>query len=1060
MSKRCSIVGFCAFVVAWSAWAAPSALAAPRAPERIDYNDDIRPILSDRCYACHGPDEAQRQAGLRLDTEFGALHELAGGGHAVVRGEPGASVLLERVTSDDPVRRMPPAYMGHDPLSEDEIAILRTWIEQGAVWTGHWAFDPPRKTPVPDAGNGTQVRNAIDSLVLQRLEGEGLTFTPPAELRTLARRAALDLTGLPLDPAAVEAFAKDSSPEAYDALLNRLLSSPRYGEHLAAMWLDAARYADTNGYQTDGIRSMWRWRDWVIGAFNRNVSFDRFTIEQLAGDMLPGATRDQVIASGFNRNHRTTAEGGSVNEEFRVEYVADRTETTATVWLGLTLACARCHDHKFDPLSQKEYYQFFSYFNNVPEKGMVWNFGNEDPLVLAPTPPQETRLSLLEAAASAAAERWDAMADRADTEQAEWERELAASPEPEWAPRQGLAAHAGLDGRLRVASFSGGSIDGNSEPEPAATVFVEGRIGGAAVFDGAKYADLGKVGNFNYLDPVSVSAWILPETAANGAIVSSMTENPIGSGWGLFVRGGKLWWHMSQRWSDLSMRIETKRDIAAGKWQHVLLTYDGKRKAKGVRMYIDGEDQDLNILFDNLDWPSKSNATLKIGGGGGLDNRFVGRIDEVRVYDRELRPAEARSLASTLNLAALAAIPTAQRTRPQRDKLRQAFLDSGASRKVRRALFASREARRRLEEFRSEIPTVMVMQEGARRQAYVLDRGRYDARGEPVPPGIPESIRNGLAADAGDRLALARWVASRSNPLTARVIVNRFWQMLFGVGIVKTVDDFGSQGEAPSNQQLLDWLAVEFMDSGWDVKQLLKTIMSSATYRQSSRAGPALRERDPENRLLARGPRFRLSAATIRDQALAASGLLERTLGGPSVKPYQPPGLWKEVSGQVYEPGSGSDLYRRSLYTYWKRTVAPPSMMNFDASDREVCTVHVKRTNTPLQALNTMNDPTFVESARNLAESILQSNLGGHAQRIEATFRSVLSRAPRPAESEVLETLLQSYIAEFGADPEAAEKLLEVGDSSWSPEMDPHELAAYTGIASLVLNLDEAVMKQ
>ena len=978
----------------------------------------------------------------------------------MVRGAPEASVLLERISSNDPVRRMPPAYMGQDPLPEDEIAVLRRWIDEGAQWAGHWAFDPPRKVPVPDLGDSDRARNAIDGLVLQRLESEGLTMAPTAEPRTLARRAALDLTGLPLDPAAVEAFAANGSSDAYNALLDRLLASPRFGEQIAALWLDAARYADTNGYQTDGIRSMWRWRDWVIETFNRNLGFDRFTIEQLAGDMLPGATRDQVIASGFNRNHRTTAEGGSVHEEFRVEYVADRTETTATVWLGLTLACARCHDHKFDPLSQKEYYQFFSYFNNVPEKGMVWNFGNEDPLVLAPTPEQEARLRRLEADAAEAAEHWDAMASRVFAEQAEWERGLASSPGADWTPRQGLAAHAGLDGRLRVRSFSGGSIDGKLEPEQVETVFGEGRVGSAAIFNGAKYADLGKVGDLDYLRPISVSGWIRPETTADGAIVASMGENPIGAGWGLFVRGGKLWWHMSRRWTDLSLRIETKRDLVAGRWQHVLLTYDGKRKAKGVRMYIDGKDQELNVLFDNLDWPSQSNATLKIGGGGGLDNRFVGRIDEVRVYARELRPAEARSLASARELAVLAAIPTPERTRPQRDKLREAFLDSGASRDVRRALFQARETRRRVAEFQSEIPTVMVMKEGAHRKAYVLDRGRYDARGEVVSPGVPESVRKGLAPDVSNRLELARWIASRSNPLTARVIVNRFWQMLFGVGIVKTVDDFGSQGEAPSNQALLDWLAVEFMESGWDVKQLLKTIMSSATYRQSSRASPALRERDPENRLLARGPRFRLPAATIRDQALAASGLLAGGLGGPSVKPYQPPGLWKEVSGQVYEPGSGPDLYRRSLYTYWKRTVAPPSMMNFDASDREVCTVHVKRTNTPLQALNAMNDPTFVEAARNLAENVLRGERHSRTERIEATYRSVLSREPRPAESKALEALLQSFLEEFSADPEAAEQLLGVGDSTWNRDFDPSELAAYTGIASLVLNLDEAVTKQ
>lgn len=1035
-----------------------SAMGAPRVAEQVDYNDHVRPILSDRCYSCHGPDEGQRQAGLRLDTESGAITQLASGHRAVAAGEPDASELVARISSDDPGKRMPPAYMGHAALPTHEISVLRRWIEQGAEWERHWAFVPPGRPDVPDLGRRERVRNPIDSLVLRRLADEGLDLAPAADRRTLARRAALDLTGLPPASAAVEAFAADPSANAYERYLERLLASPRYGEHLAAMWLDAARYADTNGYQTDGTRSMWRWRDWVIDAFNRNLGFDRFTIEQLAGDMLPDATRDQVIASGFNRNHRTTAEGGSVDEEFRVEYVADRAETTATVWLGLTLGCARCHDHKFDPLSQKEYYQFFAYFNNVREKGMVWNFGNEDPLIPAPTPEQEERLAALEAAAADARRRWEALADRARADQGRWERELLGSTQPDWAPRRGLVAHASFDARLQVPSFTGGSIDGDRPPVSVPTEYGEGRLGSAAVFDGSNYADLGEVGVFNYLDPVSVSAWIFPESDSDASIVASMGESPIGNGWGLFVRGGKLWWHMSQRWTDLSLRIETERGIAPSRWQHVLLTYDGKRKARGVRMYIDGVRQEVKVLFNNLDWPSRSNATLKVGGGGGLDNRFVGRIDDVRVYGRELSHAEARSLSVAESLAELAAIPVAKRTDPQRDKLRQAYLDSGASRGVLQALRASREAARRLAAYRDEIPSVMVMREDSRRQAYILERGNYAARGEPVDPALPAVV----AADASapNRLDLARWIASPSNPLTARVIVNRFWQMLFGVGLVKTVDDFGSQGEAPANQELLDWLAVEFVDSRWDVKRLFKTIMSSATYRQSSRLDRGLEERDPENRLLARGARFRLPAVTIRDQALAASGTLQGILGGPSVKPYQPAGLWEEVSGNVYEADEGASLYRRGLYTYWKRTVAPPSMMNFDASDREVCTVHVTRTNTPLQALNLMNDPTFVEAARNLAERVLLDGSRSSAERIDAAYRRVLARPARAREVAVLQGLLETYLDQYRDDPDAAEALLAIGASPWTATRDPAELAAYTGVASLILNLDETVTKQ
>ena len=1048
-----------AATVACLVLAAP-AWSEPRVPERVDYNDDVRPILSDRCYSCHGPDEGQRQAGLRLDRQEGAFAELAGGSRAIVPGRPAESALLSRVSSDEPARRMPPAYMGHDPLSDEEISLLRRWIEQGAGWQGHWAFSPPQRPAIPAVANAGQVLSPIDAVVLGKLEREGLRLAPAASPRTIARRAALDLTGLPGSPALIDSYATDTAPGAYGRFLDRLLASPRYGEHLASMWLDASRYADTNGYQTDGTRSMWRWRDWVIGAFNRNLPFDEFTVEQLAGDMLTEATRDQVVASGFNRNHRTTAEGGSVPEEFRVEYVADRTETTATVWLGLTLACARCHDHKFDPLSQKEYYQFFAYFNNVEEKGMVWNFGNEDPLIPAPTREQEARLATLEDEMASAAQRWEALEGEVSGAQEEWERSLSATPQADWAPRSALAAHVAFDGRMQIPSFTGGSIDGKAKPEPAATEFEAGRLGSAGVFDGTRYADIGKVGIYDYLDPLSVSAWIYPESDADGSIVASMGENPIGSGWGLFVRNGKLWWHMSQRWTDLSVRIETKKDIEPGRWQHVLLTYDGKRKAKGIRLYIDGEQQEVSVLFDNLDWPCKSNATLKVGGGGGLDNRFRGRIDEVRVYGRELGPPEARSLAVAETLAELAAIAPEDRTTAQSDKLREAFLDTAAPAAVRRARFEARETRRRHDTFVGQIPSVMVMREGPPRQAYILERGRYDAHGEPVSAEVPETLAAVGSPPVRSRLELAQWIASRSNPLTARVIVNRFWQMLFGVGLVKTVDDFGSQGETPSNRELLDWLAVEFMDSGWDVKRLLKTVMLSATYRQSSKTSAELHERDPENRLLGRGPRFRLPAATIRDQALAASGLLHERVGGPSVKPYQPPGLWEEVSGESYEPGTGEELYRRSLYTYWKRTVAPPSMMNFDASDREVCTVHVKRTNTPLQALNMMNDTTFVETARSLAQRVLRDGGPSAAERIDDAFRLVLSRPPRPEETEVLLSLLETYREEFGGDIDAAEEFLGAGESGWDPQTDVRELAAYSAVASLVLNLDETINKQ
>ncbi len=1042
----------------------PLALAAAPAggdgPRKVTFNRDVRPILSDRCYACHGPDKNQRKTNVRFDREQGAFLPLAGGGRAIVRGKPEESVLLQRVTSSDPVFRMPPAYAGRDPLSDAEIETLRLWIEQSAEWERHWSFIPPQRPDLPAVERPQWARNPIDRLVLARLKEEGLEPSPPADRRTLIRRASLDLTGLPPAPEEVEAFVGDRDPNAFEKVVDRLLQSPRFGEHLAAAWLDAARYADTNGYQTDGPRSMWRWRDWVIDALNRNMPFDRFTIEQLAGDLLPGATRSQIVASGFNRNHRTTAEGGSVNEEFRVEYVADRAETTATVWLGLTVGCARCHDHKFDPLTQKEFYQLFAYFNNVEEKGMVWNFGNEDPLIKAPLPEQEAKLAALDARLEAARRKFEALAGRIEAEQAEWEAGLRKSAQRNWTPSRGLAAYFPLNGAYALDSFTGGSVDGKTAPDPVETIFGKGRFGRAVKFDGTRYIDGGAVGNYSYLEPMSVSAWIYPTKKKDGAIVSSMTENPIGSGWGLFLRGGKLWWHMSQRWTDLSLRLETKNDIAVGRWQHVALTYDGKRKSKGVHVYVDGVEQEVEILFDNLDWPSRSNAPLKIGGGGGLDNRFAGRIDEVRVYGRELTADEARSLAVAESLGVLARTAKSKRGAAQEAKLRMAFLEQGASAAARRLRDEWAEARKARDEYYEAIPTVMVMKEGPKRQAHVLDRGLYDAPGEKVEPGIPAALAAPGAAAPRDRLELARWLVDRSNPLTARVTVNRFWQMLFGVGPVKTVDDFGSQGEAPVNRELLDWLAVDFMDSGWDIKRLFKTIALSNTYRQSSRVTPELLERDPQNRLLARGPRLRLAAGAIRDQALAVSGLLVEKVGGPSVKPYQPPGLWSEVSANKYRADSGKGLYRRSLYTYWKRTVAPPLMMNFDASDREVCTVHAARTNTPLQALNLMNDVTFVEAARHFAERLLREGGDTPEERIQTAYALALGRPARGPEVGVLAKTLDSFIERYAGDLDAAEALLGAGDSAWDDSLDARELAAYAGLAGLVLNLDETVTKQ
>ena len=1027
----------------------PAMAAGTTAPSDIDFNRDIRPILSEKCFSCHGPDAGQRQASLRLDTADGISAERSGKEPVVVPGSARRSSLYQRISSPDPASRMPPGYLGHEPLSDLQIRQVESWIDQGAQWQPHWAFLPVGKPDPPPVRNRAWVRNALDAFVLHRLEENGLEPSPEAAPETLIRRVTLDLTGLPPTPRDLDRFLRDPSPGAYEKLVDRLLVSTRYGEHMAVRWLEAARYADTNGYQSDGIRQMWRWRDWVIDAFNRNLGFHRFTIEQLAGDLLEGATRDQVVATGFNRNHRTSAEGGSIDEELRVEYVADRVETTSTVWMGLTVGCARCHDHKYDPISQREYYRFFAFFNNVPERGFVYNFGNEDPVIKAPTPSQQARLDKLDAQVRKARLRLEELEDERKQAQRAWEEEVREEGRVEdWTLDRGLLLHFPLDsdwseatGNLKRVwkeevekkekekeeaqekpaeaedpSPEPPFVDGGPEPS---LEFAPGRKGRAGRFDG-RFVNGGPVASFDYMDPFTLSAWFHPRSA-EGAIFSSVQDRFRGRGYGLYLREGKLRFNFTYRWSDLGVRLETAQVLERNRWHHVVLSYDGKRNASGFRLQLNGVRQEPVVLFDFLLNPMGPKRDFRIGAGEGPGDRFDGFIDEIRVYDRALSDREARVIGLLDPVSEIAALAPSDRSPVQQDKLDLCFLEGGhAPEAVQQAVLELRDARKRHREHYDSLPTVMVMKERPqRRQSYVLDRGAYDARTEPVNPGVPAALDSKLEASVADRLGLARWLVDRSNPLTARVTVNRLWQMLFGAGLVRTPEDFGSQGERPTHPRLLDWLAAEFMESGWDVKAFLRTVVTSATYRQSSRQTPELTRRDPENLLLARAPRFRLPAQVIRDQALAVSGLLAEKLGGPSVKPYQPPGLWTELtfSKRGYEADEGESLYRRSLYTFWRRTIAPPAMVTFDASTREACVVRTDRTNTPLQALNLMNDETYLESSRRLAERMLEEGGSTPLARVAYGFRLVTARWPRPSEQTALFQALERFQEDFKSGP-------------------------------------------
>ena len=1000
----------------------------------VQFNRDVRPILSENCFACHGPDKAKRMTDLRLDTPDASSAVTAGGRALIEPGSPEGSELFLRISAADAARRMPPAAFGHDPLPASDVSLIRRWIEQGADWQGHWAFIPPARPEVPVAVRPGWPANEIDSFVLRRLNREGMEPSDEAARETLIRRLSLDLTGSPPELAEVDAFLSDRSEGAYERVVDRLLSSPRYGERMAIRWLDAARYADTNGYQTDAERYMWRWRDWVIDAFASNKPFDQFTVEQLAGDMLPEATLDQVIATGFNRNHRGNGEGGIVDAEYAVEYVVDRVDTTSTVWLGLTLGCARCHDHKYDPVTQKEYYELFSYFNNVPEKGKAFKYGNSPPFVKAPTKDQAKRLNEIDAQlATLRQQHQQTLRDRLD-QGGRWEGTLVDGP-ADWVDTRGLTV---------------GFPEGYDEPSPAERSFGEGES-----------VDLGQAAAFGFYDRFSVTAWVRPDQP-DGAIVSKTGNvapeddtqgNP---GWGFYLKEGKLQVNLVNRWLDDCLRLETREPVAMGEWQHVAFTYDGTRLASGVKVYVDGKPAELTVIRDEMNQEIKSKEPLRVGAGLGLD--FQGRIRRLLVYGRALTPEQVGVAAVARRLDEIAGVPPGQRTEAETRKLARAFANAFGDRAIRDLTARVRDLEEDRQAHIDSIPTVMVMQEMTpRRKTYRLDRGAYDAPAEEVRPGLPAALSRD---DPGSRLEFAKWLVSRDNPLTARVTVNRVWQMLWGTGIVKTAEDFGSQGEWPTHPELLDWLAVEFMDSGWDLKALTKKIVMSAAYRQSSRARPELLEADVDNRLFARGPRLRLPAEAVRDLSLTVSGLLVDAVGGPSVRPHQPAGLWTELAGgSDYQVGSGPELYRRSLYTYWKRAVPPPSMMIFDSAGREACTVRSVRTNTPLQALNRMNDSANMEASRALAARALREAGETRQTRLGRIFRLATSRRPNSAEQEVMSSGFAHHLDRFRSNPESADALADT-PQPWPETVSRSEFAAYAMMASLVLNLDETITRE
>ena len=1043
------------------------------ATDVVEFNRDIRPILSDTCFKCHGPDQNQRVSELRLDTKEGALADL-GGFRAIVPGDLETSELYRRITTDNPDELMPPPKSGRE-LSDEQIALLTRWIQQGAEWEDHWSFIAPQRPTLPETKNRTWRKNGIDDFVLARLQREGLHPSPEADKPTLIRRVTLDLIGLPATVEEVDAFLADDSTEAYERVVDRLLHSPRYGERMALVWLDAARYADTSGYQTDGPRYMWRWRDWVIDALNDNMPFDEFTIEQLAGDLLAfrdgAADRrsttawrgelfrdavqlDHLIASGFNRNHRGNAEGGIITEEYEVEYVVDRVDTTFTVWLGMTIGCSRCHDHKYDPLRQQEFYKVFAFFNNIPEYGRAIKEGNSPPYIKAPTPDQLKRLGELDNELAAAEEQVKNVTEDVSRLLTDWEPSFAATQSVDWTVTDGLQAHLQLDGNIAdgISDKRGGKF------ASVGGAFVEGRLDQAAQLSGECFIEAGDVGKFGYFDKFTLAAWVHPQ-APSGTILSRMIPTPQAGGYYVVLEDGHIQVNLVSRWLDDSLRVQTHRQLPLHEWHHVTVTYDGSRVPEAIKIYVDGQLQPLKVNWSFINQTFELKEPFRIGGGNG---NFNGAIDDVRIYDRDLSPEEVTLVATPESISEILTTAAEERTDSQQLKLRTYFINEQAPKPIRLAHERLVSVRRERRAFFEDLPTLMVMQELPEpRDTHVLVRGEYDNPGDKVSAGVP-AILPPLPADARqDRLGFANWLMDPANPLTARVTVNRFWQMYFGTGLVKTTEDFGAQGELPSHPKLLDWLATEFIRVGWDMKAIQKLIVMSATYRQASKVAPELLARDPENRLLARASRLRLPAETVRDQALAIGGLLTEKSGGPSVLPYQPEGLWEEIAtDKVYNQSHGDDLYRRSLYTFWKRTVAPPTMVTLDATAREACTVKRSRTNTPLQALVLMNETAFFEAARALAQLSMTQAGQGVETRIRYAFRRATSRQPRTAELQVLTDSFHHYLDQYRQDPASAEKLLSVGEFPRDEQLDAGALASYTMVASLILNLDELITKE
>ena len=1026
--------------------------------EAISYNNQIGPILSEHCFHCHGPDSAARKPKknpLRLDRADFAYKSRDNGQPVIVQGDPGASELVRRISAtDDDI--MPPAAE-HNPLKPEEIALLKQWVSQGAKYEKHWSLIPPVK-PAASADGKSWARNPIDNFVARKLAQNGLTPNPEEQKARLYRRLSFDLTGLPPNPHEMDEFVRSGSDKAYEKAVDRMLASDGSAEHFARLWLDAVRYADTQGIHIDWSRSVWLYRDWVINAYKTNMPFDQFTVEQIAGDMLPNPTQDQKIASGYNRMLETTSEAGIIPSEYTAIYAKDRVDTTTAVWLGLTAGCATCHDHKFDPITMKDFYSLTAFFRNTVGPIQDGPTGNMAPMVFVPAKGDEQKWGKTEKEIGKTKKSITTRTNEAEPDFQHWLAQTKANPIPRPVRIPALLS-------LPLTESNGpcvGDLQGKRIQWAGGTEKKAGLFGSAPLIAGqAVEEQTAPVIVRN--EQASYGAFIYIEDKPTGGVISRMNVNDGFRGWDIFLAEGRPLVHVVDQYPDKALKISAKEALNPGHWHHLMAVFDGTQSgAKAIALYVDGLKAEVDVENNNLGTNIAVNVPLRLGArsgtNGAADVLSVGRVflQDVRFYNKALPPEDIARLALN-GLARDKAMTNAA-------DLKDAYLVGydHPSQKLNATLVKLKATR---EELRKRGATTLVTAEkkDGKPMAHVLLRGNYSAEGEEVSAATPAALPPMTPDEPRNRLGFARWMISRDNPLVARVTINRLWSQIFGTGIVETTEDFGVMGARPSDQALLDWLAVEFMDSGWNFRHMVKTIVMSATYRQSEAISPEKLEKDPQNRLLSRGPHYRLDAEEIRDQALAASGLLVEKVGGPPVKPYQPEGVWetvtmKESDTKSYQQDTGPSLYRRSLYTYWKRTAPPASMEILNAPSRETFCTRREHTDTPLQALVTLNDTQFVEASRQLAARAILSSPKFN-DRLDNITKPLLGRTFAPEERSVVYKMEQDFLRHYQDDWTDAAALVAVGDSKINPRIPTREWAVWTLVASEVLNLDESLTK-